>query len=269
MPVKIHASRLCGRDGRDLGLVIMLQDMRRIREMEERLERSRRLAALGKVAAGVAHEIRNPLGTLRGFAQYFASHAPDEASREYADLMIGEVDRLNHTVSALLQFARPRNPVFRRVEVRPLLDRAVRLLAADLDNARLACTIEAAAGLAIAADPDLILQVILNCVKNAVAASQAGSEIHLRAAPAAGQTVAIEVRDQGRGMNEEERRRMFDPFYTTRPDGTGLGLAVSHQIVEQHRGRFEVESAPGAGTTVRIILPAANEEREDNDDQLT
>ncbi len=282
IPVKLHSSRLRGRDGRELGLVVILQDMREIRAMEQRLERSRRLAALGKMAAGVAHEIRNPLGTLKGFAQYFANRAADGESREYAELMVGEVDRLNGTVSALLQFARPREPVLKRVAARDLLGRAARLLAADFSAAGVEFSLDCPEDLTFIADPDLILQVILNCLKNSIAATPAGGRITLSAtliphthrrqtqrtdANAGGipdvpedmqtnaDTVVIEIADQGRGMTPEEQERMFDPFYTTRSDGTGLGLAVSHQIVEQHQGRFEVTSQPGRGTRIRIILP--------------
>ncbi len=259
VPVKIHASRLRGRDGGDVGQVIIIQDMRQIREMEERLERSRRLAALGRVAAGVAHEIRNPLGTLRGFAQYFATRATDEASREYAGLMIGEVDRLNQTVSALLQFARPREPSLQPVVLRQLLDRARLLLDADLNAAGVGCDIECPEGIRLLADPDLLLQVLINCVKNSIAASREGDTVLLRGT-ASGGNVTIAIHDHGCGMTEEERKRMFDPFYTTRPDGTGLGLAVSHQIVEQHGGRFEVRTQVGKGTVIMIVLPRGQED---------
>jgi len=135
VPVKISSSRLRSSDGQELGRVLIFQDMSQIKDMEARLERSRRLAALGKMAAGIAHEIRNPLGTLKGFAQFFKDQAEnDSESCEYADIMIGEVDRLNHIISALLQFARPREPEFKTVSAREIVEQAVRLLATDFNQ---------------------------------------------------------------------------------------------------------------------------------------
>ncbi len=255
VPIKISSSQLRSSDGRELGRVLIFQDMSQIKDMEARLERSRRLAALGKMAAGIAHEIRNPLGTLKGFAQYFKDQAGnDSESREYADIMIGEVDRLNHIISALLQFARPREPELKMVKAREIFDQALRLLTADFNKQAIVPEIISADNTEFQADPDLILQVLINLIKNSLAASGPNDHITLTAAPDAG-NIILTIADTGKGMTPEEKERMFDPFFTTRKTGTGLGLAVSYQIIEQHNGRFEVESRPGAGTSIRIILP--------------
>ena len=260
IPVRVSASRLRGREGEPLGTVLIVRDMREIRAMEEALERSRRLAALGRMAAGIAHEIRNPLGTLRGFAQFFARrNGEDAAARQYAELMVGEVDRLNRTVSALLQFARPREPEFSPVSLIELLRRTARLLEDDMAARRIDFRLDLPAEpVVFSADPDLLTQVLINLLQNALAATEAEGEIRLGGA---GDTeeVRLWVQDTGKGMSAEEREHMFDPFFTTRREGTGLGLAVVQQIVEQHRGRIEVESAPGQGTRIELLFPVARE----------
>jgi two-component system sensor histidine kinase HydH len=256
IPLKVSASRLRDRAGDPLGTVLIVRDMREIRAMEEALERSRRHAALGRMAAGIAHEIRNPLGTLRGFAQYFSRLSEkDPHAEEYADLMVGEVDRLNRTVSALLQFSRPRDPEFQQVDLAPLLTKTLRLLRDDLSAHNLTGELELAEeSMTARADPDLLTQVVINLLQNAVAATGPGGKIVLGAKRENGE-IRLWVKDTGKGMEREEMTRMFDPFFTTRKTGTGLGLAVVHQIVDQHGGRIEVSSTPGVGTRVEVILP--------------
>lgn len=258
IPINISASRLSGRDGEPLGTVLILRDMREIRAMEDQLERSRRLAALGRMAAGIAHEIRNPLGTLRGFAQYFGSHSKEDPhAREYADLMIGEVDRLNRNISALLQFARPREPDFSDVQIGELLQRTMRLLQDDFAAHQLSFELDSPkVSITLHADPDLLTQVLINLLQNAMAATAAGGLVSLGARQE-NSDIHLWVQDTGKGMTAEEIGRMFDPFFTTRKTGTGLGLAVVHQIIEQHGGRVTVDSRPGAGTRVEVIFPQA------------
>jgi len=265
VPLKASGAPLHDSRGGRTGFVLVLRDIREIRAMEERLERSRRLAALGRMAAGIAHEIRNPLGTLKGFAQYFAGHAArDPKAVEYAGLMIGEVDRLDRTISALLQFARPRDPEPREVDLCGLLRRALRLME-DAGGSGISFVLDLPERpVVMDADPDLLIQVVLNLVHNAVAASGREGTIRIGAA-AAGGSVRLWVTDRGRGMDPEEKERMFDPFFTTRKSGTGLGLAVVHQIVEQHRGVIEVETAPARGTTVTLVFPRRSRERDEGE----
>jgi len=261
IPVTVSASRLRDREGAPLGRVLIVRDMREIRAMEEALERSRRMAALGRMAAGIAHEIRNPLGTLRGFAQFFRRLTDeDAAAREYADLMVGEVDRLNRTVSALLQFSRPREPEYTSVDLGELLKRTARLMEEDVTAHGVVLKVDhPVEPVAFSADPDLLTQVLINLLQNGFVTTQEGGEI-LLGGTQENQDIRLWVQDFGRGMTAEERERMFDPFYTTRKEGTGLGLAVVQQIIEQHRGRIEVESAPGEGTRVEVILPSGEDD---------
>ncbi len=255
IPIKIGGSSLVNNDGEIIGTVLIIRDMTTIKEMEQQLERSRRMAALGKMAAGIAHEIRNPLGTLRGFAHYFGSRpGVTPESKGYADLMISEVDRLNRNISGLLQFARPREPQFAAVDLDQLMSKTIALMKSDLAEHELNFHWRCNTGITLHADPDLLLQVLMNLLKNSIHATPSGGEISLVGSEDQ-HSVRILVSDTGGGMTEQEKERMFDPFFTTKKSGTGLGLAVSHQIIEQHRGTFEIETAPGRGTAVTIILP--------------
>jgi two-component system sensor histidine kinase HydH len=260
IPLKVSASHLRDRDGNLQGMVLILRDQREIKAMEEALERSRRHAALGQMAAGVAHEIRNPLGTLRGFAQYFSRNLrQDPQSKSYADLMVSEIDRLNRTVSALLQFSRPRDPDMKTVTFRPIAEKCLAFVQDDAASKQVELKLHIAEPqLTLYADPDLLQQVLLNLLQNSLAATDAGGCIVLGGHLA--KDIRLWVRDTGKGLSSEEQARIFDPFYTTRKGGTGLGLAVVQQIVEQHHGHIEVDSQPGQGTCITIILPQHKEQ---------
>ena len=260
IPVKLSISPLLNHKGESSGHVLILQDMREIRKIEQQLELSRRLASLGRMAAGIAHEIRNPLGTLRGFAQYFGKEAGAETDGEkYADLMVSEVDRLNESISTLLQFARAPEPQHSKVDVEKLFDKLNTLLIADCEAAGISLQQQLTPGIRLFADADLLLQVLLNIIQNSIRVTDAGGEIIMKVY-AQNESVVLEISDTGQGMSEEVQGEMFDPFFSTRKDGTGLGLAISHQIVEQHRGRIEVESNVGQGTIMQVILPGGEDE---------
>ena len=255
VPVRLSSSTLRAADGGITGLVLMMRDVSDLLEMEEKLERARRLASLGRMAAGIAHEIRNPLGTLRGFAQFFRnSFAPDDPGRGYAELMVEEIDRLNRLISGLLQFARPREPRLEEVSLKDLFAKAVTMMGDDCARHGIDLRIDSVGVPPLCADPDLVFQALINLVKNSVEACQAGAVITLGTRRDE-ERIALVVTDTGKGLDEEERRRMFDPFYTTRKTGTGLGLAIVHQIMEQHHGTVTVRSAPGAGTRISLVFP--------------
>lgn len=254
IPVRISCSSLVNRESKAIGKVLIIRDMSTIRDMELQLERSRRMAALGKMAAGIAHEIRNPLGTLRGFAQFFGNHAHADEEKQYASLMISEVDRLNQTVSGLLQFARPREPQLQHFSIDELFAKISALMKPDFLSGKLQFNFPANTFIQLHADPDLLLQVLMNLLKNSINATDPEGNINLSATEDS-HNIRIAVTDTGHGMPEKDREKMFDPFFTTGKTGTGLGLAVSHQIIEQHHGTFDVITAPDKGTTITIILP--------------
>lgn len=264
IPVKVSSSNLISTDGMITGIVLIFRDVREIHEMEQKLELSRRLAALGRMAAGIAHEIRNPLGTIRGFAQFFRNAFADQPTeKEYATLMIGEVDRLNRIVSGLLQFAKPRKPEFNKLQLHSLLKKAEKLLGDDCKSKEIMLNVALpVAGTTLTADPDLVLQVIINLLKNSIEASEQGGEINLKT-DVYDESVVLWIEDKGKGMSVEQRSRMFDPFYTTRKEGIGLGLAIVHQIMQQHNGSIDVSSNEGSGTKILLTFPLKMKEFHD------
>jgi two-component system sensor histidine kinase HydH len=260
IPVRISTSVLHDGEGRVNGQVIIVRDVREIVDIEQKLEQSRRLSALGRMAAGIAHEIRNPLGTLRGFAQLFTakfSNQPEE--RRYAEMMVEEVDRLNRTISALLQFARPREPEFGKVNINQLLQKNADFMAADFANQAIDFNlILPDTEVVIEADSDLLQQVILNLLHNALAAVEKNGRIEM-GVQCEDETTRLWVADNGSGMSAADKARMFDPFFTTKKSGTGLGLAVVHQIISQHGAKLAVKTGRGQGCVVTIIFDGSCE----------
>jgi two-component system sensor histidine kinase HydH len=224
-----------------------------------RLAQSEKLAALGQLAAAVAHEVRNPLGVIRSAAQGLAEAMPrgDAEARRAYSFITAEIDRLSNVVSSLLAFARPLAVEARPVHVHELFDRALLLAQDELAGKGLRVQRLEAAGLpAVRADGDLICQVLLGLLSNAAEAAPAGSEVAL-AAEARDGLIELAVADAGPGVPPELRGRVFEPFFTTRARGTGLGLAVARQIVEAHGGRIAVDEGAGGGARFTVRLPAA------------
>lgn len=223
-----------------------------------RLAQQEKLAALGQLATAIAHEVRNPLAVIRSAAQGLAeTDRPDGgAIRHATGFVLAEIDRLTSVVTALLAFARPPRLAARTVAVDDLFDRALLLAREDLDAKRVRVTRAADGAPALAADPDLLCQVLLGLLANAVEAVPAGGEVGLAARTTDGRTVEIDVTDSGPGVPAEVRSRVFEPFFTTRQRGTGLGLAVAQQIVEAHGGTIAVGDRPGGGARFTLRLPA-------------
>ena len=224
-----------------------------------RLAQTEKLAALGQLAAAVAHEVRSPLAVIRSAAQGLAESLPrdDEESRRAYSFITAEIDRLGNVVDSLLAFARPLRVEARPVSVHQLFDRALLLAREELDGKALHVRRDEPAALPeVRADGDLICQVLLGLLANAAEAAPSGGEVALAAAAADG-AVEIAVADSGPGVPPELRARIFEPFFTTRPHGTGLGLAVARHIVEAHGGRIEVGERTGGGARFTLRLPAA------------
>ncbi|TKB23721.1 PAS domain-containing protein [Desulfopila sp. IMCC35006] len=255
VPIKMGSAQLKDHQGNRIGRVLVIRDVREIRSMEKQLEHSRRLAALGAMAAGIAHEVRNPLGTLRGLAHFFGSEdGASDACREYSKFMINEVDRLNHLVTELLQFGAPRELNFEKIDIKAMLEKTVTLLEQDFVEKRISLVPKYDEKTDLYGDTDLLIQTLLNLLKNSIQATPPGGEVSLTI-KCDKEMCRISVSDTGTGMSEETKSRMFDPFYTTKKSGTGLGLAVSHRIVERHNGYFEINSVVNVGTTITIVLP--------------
>ena len=259
VPVSIFGSLVSGPDGAPMGKVLLIQDLREIKELRDRTARSERLAAVGSLAAGVAHEIRNPLSSIRGFAQLFMKKFSLESREyEYARVMVKEVERLNRVISALLDFARPKKPDVRPVNVKALVDHALQVIHEDLERKQVTIENRCANEASVQADPDQLIQVLLNLFLNAVDSLDTGGLLRVEA-DVDEDTMEIRVVDNGEGMDPETLKQIFDPFFTTKDRGMGLGLAVAHRIMEDHGGSLGARSSPGKGSTFFLRLPVSLE----------
>ncbi len=225
-----------------------------INQTRARLAQSEKLAALGQMATMIAHEVRNPLGVMRSSAQEIRDSALDDVNtRRASSFIISETDRLNRVIESILGFARPLEPRLDEVRVADLAERAI-LLAAEHPRARHSrVRLERGDDPLVEADADLITQVLLDLIANALEASPRGAEVRIDLRDD-GEAV-IGINDSGPGVAPELRDKIFEPFYTTNVNGTGLGLAVSRQVVTSHGGTLTVADTPAPGARFEIRLP--------------
>lgn len=259
--LSVSATPIIEEENECRGAVIILHDLRKIKQLEEQVRRSEKLAAVGKLAAGVAHEIRNPLSSIRGFAQ-FLRHALAERpkDREYAEIMVKEVDRMNRVVTDLLTFARPLEAELAPTDLQELFEHIMRLVKADAQGRGVEIHKNISEDLPeIDLDVNQMTQCLLNLTLNALQVLDAGGSIEVGATMAgADSKLLIWVEDDGSGIPAEDLDKIFDPFFTTREQGTGLGLAIVHTIVENHSGKIRVESPvpeKNKGTRFTISIP--------------
>jgi two-component system nitrogen regulation sensor histidine kinase GlnL len=272
VPVSIVTAPLNGHDGAVEAAVVVLRDLSRIRQLEAEVRRGETLAAAGRMAVGLAHEVRNPLGAIRGAVQLLKRElGADSRLGEYTDVLLTEVDRVNRIIEMLLDLARP-------VQLRPvplnlhqLLERVTMLNEEAARELGVALIRRYDPSLPpILGDEDRLLQVFHNLLRNALEAMGSGGRLTLTTRVSlnplfgkmdlgTGQRSMVEalVADEGAGIPAAVRARIFDPFFTTKDKGLGLGLAICHRILEEHRGAIQVESAEGRGTLVTCFLPIA------------
>jgi len=256
VPVSVAASRIVSSDGRFLGHLFLLRDLGELRRLQEQVRRNERLSALGNLAAGVAHEIRNPLSSIKGFATYLAGKVQGQ-DREAARAMVQETDRLNRVVSELLEFARPGEAMLRDRDLGEVVDRALRLVRADVEAKGVTVDFVRDASLPpVPLDAERLTQALLNLFINAVQAMEPGGVLRIATAlDAEAGVVALRIEDTGNGMPPDVLKEIFNPYFTTKGTGTGLGLAVVHRIVEAHGADIKVESTVGRGSAFTILLP--------------
>lgn len=229
---------------------------RELRHSHEHLHRADRLSSLGEIAAGLAHEIQNPLAGVKGALEIIASrvaHGTPEA--EFADIGVKELGRLEGLVGEFLTYARPRDPALRPSDLHQVVERVGALLRSEADRKGVALVFERLVALPpVSLDPEQITQVVCNVVLNAIQATRAEGRVRIRESADTG-WVIIDVIDEGPGVAPEHLSRLFDPFFTTKPRGTGLGLAISQRIVTAHRGTIEAMPGSPSGSIFRIRLP--------------
>jgi two-component system nitrogen regulation sensor histidine kinase GlnL len=269
-PVSISATPLQNHAGEFRGTILLLRNIKRRKELEDDLKQADRLALLGTLAAGLAHEIRNPLGGIKGAAQLLRRAVEtDPALRAYTDIMIRESDRVNQLIEQLLDLSRPcrLNPA--PVNIHEILDEVVLLESQNAPDKTVTVKKRFDPSLpAIWGDRAQLTQVFLNLVKNAYQAMDSGgslvlatrleTDFHIRArGRSRSRFIWVDIQDDGGGISEENLPHIFSPFFTTKNSGTGLGLATCYRIISEHGGMIRVDSAPGKGTTFKVGLVVA------------
>jgi two-component system, NtrC family, sensor histidine kinase HydH len=254
--LQLNRLSIVDREDKFAGTLLLMQDLSQVKKLEEELRRSERLAALGKMAAGVAHELRNPLSSIKGLALVLQSRfREDNEDRETATILVQEVERLNRSISELLVYARPQQLKKSIIDITRVLNKSVSLMRIDAETAGVELLTFFQDGLpSINADEDKLTQVILNLLLNGIQSMEDGGTLDIRVG-ATDRKIEIMVTDSGCGISEDDLGRVFDPYFTTKPDGTGLGMAMSAKIIEEHGGEIRLQSKVGQGTSVIIEIP--------------
>jgi two-component system sensor histidine kinase PilS (NtrC family) len=250
-------SQLSDADGLLKGYIVIFQDLTRYRRLQEELRLKDRMAAVGELAAGLAHEIGNPLAAISGSVQMLSGQIQgDTAQRKLIDILLKESQRLDRTIKGFLRFARPRERSSVSFDIARLLAENFELLKNSQevsDHHRLEVELDPPS-LFLIADPDQVSQIFWNLARNALRAMPDGGTLRVVGA-ASHDFYRMQVIDTGRGMSEEQRANLFHPFHSLFDGGTGIGMAIVYRIVQDHGGRLRVDSRPGGGTTITVELP--------------
>lgn len=252
------ATTLAEEKGASIGYLFLFRDMTEMIHLRKEMARNQRLASLGSLAAGIAHEIRNPLSSIKGFATFFKEKYRDNREDgEIADILIGEVERLNRVIGQLLDFARPITMKRQSVSLPALVDHSLKMIQTQAAQKGI-CIVQNSADQDSSAwiDEDRMAQVLLNLYLNALDAMALGGSLTVSIASRENGLRQITVTDTGKGIRESDLPHVYDPYFTTKSSGTGLGLAIVYRIIEAHDGRVQIASEDGKGTTVTLLLPA-------------
>lgn len=249
IPIRIHK--------RINGIYAIAKNMTELHHAEELLRRSDKLSIVGQFAAGIAHEIRNPLTSLKGFLQLLYPES-EHHKRRYFDIMLSELERINVILNELLWLARPQPGAFELKDVRLLLNQVVSLLEsqANLEDVQLELELDNIP--LICCDENQIKQVFINVIKNAIEASPNGAVVSIKVMEPIKNQVSVQIQDLGPGIPEEYISRLGEPFFTTKENGTGLGYMVSQKIMENHGGKINISCRQSQGTMVEVIIPSTN-----------
>jgi signal transduction histidine kinase len=254
----LHGAPLRGTQGEQVGTVLVLDDLTARQAMEAQMQRTERLVALGRLAGGLAHELRNPLGITRAAAQMLQQELADDGKPgEYTRVIQSEIDRVDRLVEQLLAYARPRPLQRALVDVASLVEETSSLARVYAKQQGVTLTTQVSDDLpALMGDGDLLHQAVVNVLLNGIQATPPGGTVSLTARIEQA-SVLLTVCDTGQGIAPDILPHIFDPFFTTRDDGTGLGLSIVQQIIHDHGGAVDVQSEPGNGTQVTLRLPIA------------
>ena len=232
-----------------------------LKKTEARLIRSEKLAALGQLAAGIAHEIRNPLTSINILIHSLTENIPSgDSHREDLKVIEEEINRINEILDRFLRFAKPAPPLLERTDVASIFEETLQLIRPRIEKQLIIILKEFQALPIILMDREQMKQVALNLLLNAVQAMPGGGHLTLKGQNSEdGQWIQLSIQDSGIGISSEDMNKLFDPFFSTKEGGVGLGLSITHRIIDQHHGKIEVESTPGEGTLFTVWLPIHNE----------
>jgi len=258
LDIEVGLSIIRGDDGPFMGYLILIRDITEINFLKKEIEKSKRLASIGGLAAGVAHEIRNPLSSIKGFAAYISTrynHVPED--KKLAEVMIHEVERLNRVVGQLLELSKPVNIVKKPYSVATLISHSIKVIERNTEKKNIRINIKDIPDLPlINVDSDSLTQALLNLYLNAGEAMPDGGTLSIEAdQEQISGMLRITIEDTGRGIDKKDLAHVFDPYFTTKQSGTGLGLSIVHRIIESHDGQISIESELNKGTRVTILLP--------------
>ena len=258
--IVLHCQLIDLRDpeGNYMGQVLLLSDVTRLKDLESEMRENERLAAVGRMAAGVAHEVRNPLSSIKGLALLLKDKfSRDSKEFETTGLLVQEVERMNRTISELLSFARPAALDLQPIDLQELLSDSLQLVSADTASEHIRTSLHCDHDLpTVFADRDRLSQVFINILLNGVQAMEQGGTLEIIARKSgSGKQIELQFRDSGKGIKPEHLSQLFYPYFTTKNGGTGIGLAISQKIIVDHGGTIRVESELGVGTTIFVELP--------------
>ena len=247
-------SEVLDHEGGLRGHVLLFQDITRIKELEYQQERNHRLIAMGEMAAKIVHEIRSPLCSIELYASILSGELADVRHVELAGGISTGIRSLNNVLTNMLFFAKPHNPLVRTVDLGEALEESVRMLRPLIDSRGLRLSGDTSRRLSADGDPELLKQGFLNILINAVQATPEGGTIEL-ILKNDGAFEVVEVRDDGEGISPCDTEKIFDPFFSTKERGTGLGLTIASQIMQAHGGLIKVSSGPGKGSCFQLCFP--------------
>ena len=257
VPISLSTTLLKDSKGKNIGALVVIADLSEVKALEAKVRQADKLASLGTMAAGMAHEIKNPLSSMKVLAQLMSKKFEDEEYRKkFTDIMPREIARIDRIVESLLGFARATQPKFEKLKIDEVIGESLKIFEPHFEPGKIKVIKEFAHLPEIMGDREQLLQVLNNLILNAIQAMPEGGELKLvtkEAAPG----IAIEVSDTGHGIPREHLKKLFDPFFTTKYGGAGLGLSIAHSIIDGHKGSIEVKSEVGKGTTFIITLPVS------------
>jgi len=256
----LNTSFLADESGEITGVVAVIRDVTEIKDLNEEVARHKRLAALGKLSAGIAHEIRNPLSSIRGLAQFvYNSFSKTDERKEDLNAIIQEVDRLNKLVVQVLDFAKLKKPNLTRFSLNDLIRKIIELFKLETKDKQIEFSLELSLDISkIQADEDQVRQILMNVIINAIQAIPKKGEIKIKTEKTLLQgepAIKLIIKDSGIGISERDFTQIFDPFFSTKDKGSGLGLSIVYKLIEAHQGEIKVESKEAKGTKFVIFLP--------------